>query len=195
LQQLKLENIVNSIRLVYQRGLNQIGSGQMPRQSLTYTFATIADDAIKTGARLFEQRIGLDVYHVRILRLIDNVPGITFTQLANQTRLERSATSRSLQRLIKAGLVERTNDANDARQFHLSATPKGRALRRKSDPLTNEMEDLMLQSLNAREREVFLTALDKISHWITDGYRDAVSHRFPELEQSSAPKRVRQKAD
>ena len=166
----------------------------MPRQSLTYTFATIADDAIKTGTRLFEQRIGLDVYHVRILRLIDNQPGITFTQLANQTRLERSATSRSLQRLIKAGLVERTNDANDARQFHLTATPKGRALRRKSDPLTDEMEDLMLQYLNARERDAFLTALDKIARWINDGYRDAVSHRFPEPEQIPAPKRAKQKA-
>jgi DNA-binding MarR family transcriptional regulator len=193
LQQLIAENIVNPTRLVYHGELNHIGSGRMPRQSLTYTFATIADDAIKTGTRLFEERIGLDVYHVRILRLIDNLPGITFTQLANQTRLERSATSRSLQRLIKAGLVERTNDANDARQFHLIATPKGRALRRKSDPLTNELEDLMLQSLNAREREAFVTALDKIAHWINDGYQNAVSQRFPEPAQPPAPKQARQK--
>ena len=162
----------------------------MPRQSLTYTFVTIAEDAIKTGTKLFEQRIGLDVYHVRILRLIDDRPGITFTQLANQTRLERSATSRSLQRLIKAGLVERTNDIADARQFHLVATSKGRALRRKSDPLTNEMENLMLQSLNALEREAFLITLDKIANWINNGYRHAVSRRFPEVEEDMARGRV-----
>ncbi len=151
-------------------------------QSLTYTFATIAEDAIKTGTRLFEQRVGLDVYHVRILRLIDDQPGITFTQLANRTRLERSATSRSLQRLIKAGLVERTNNADDARQFHLTATAKGRSLRRKSDPLTNEMESLMLQSLNDCEREAFLASLDKIAYWVNGGYREAVSRKFPDPE-------------
>ena len=151
----------------------------MSRQSLTYMFASIAGDAIKTGTRLFEQRIGLDVYHVRILRLIDDQPGITFTQLANQTRLERSATSRSLQRLIKAGLVERTNDAGDARQFHLVATPEGQALRHKSDPLTIGMESLMLQSLNDAERAAFLASLDKIARWVDDGYKDAVSQKFP----------------
>ena len=161
----------------------------MPRQSLTYTFATIADDAIKTGTRLFEQRVGLDIYHVRILRLIDNQPGITFTQLADQARLERSATSRSLQRLIKAGLVERTNDDRDARQFHLTATAKGRSLRRKADPLTREMEGLMLQALDAGERESFLSTLDKIAHWVDDGYREAVGRRFPEVRHESVPRK------
>ncbi len=167
----------------------------MPYQSLTYTFATIAEDAIKTGTRLFEQSLGLDVYHVRILRLIDDQPGITFTPLANQTRLDRSATSRSLQRLIKAGLVERFNDTADARQFHLVATAKGRALRRKSDPLTSEMERLMLQTLDAHEREAFLETLNKIADWVNNGYRDAVKQRFPEAiaptELATAKKAVR----
>jgi DNA-binding MarR family transcriptional regulator len=152
----------------------------MQKQSLTYTLATIADDAIKSGSRLFEQRIGLDVYHVRILRLIDDSPGITFTQLASQTRLERTATSRILQRLIKPGLVERTNDATDARQFHLTVTPQGHKLRRTSDPLTKELEALMLQPLNENERVAFLAALGKINGWVNSGYRDAVRHSFPE---------------
>lgn len=153
----------------------------MLQQSLTYTLATIADDAIKSGTKLFEQRIGLDVYHVRILRLIDDSPGITFTQLASQTRLERTATSRILQRLIKASLVERTNDAIDARQFHLAVTAKGRKLRRTSDPLTKELEALMLQPLNKNERAAFLSALAKINGWVTSDYREAVNRRFPEL--------------
>ncbi len=148
-------------------------------QSLTYTLVTIAEDAIKSGTQLFERRIGLNVYHVRILRLIDDQPGITFTQLAGQTRLERTSTSRALQRLIKAGLVERLNDAVDARQFHLTVTPKGRKLRRQSDPLTKELEELMLQPLNETERAAFLDALAKINGWVTSGYREAVNQRFP----------------
>ena len=161
----------------------------MPFQSLTYTFATIAEDAIKTGTRLFEQRLGLDVYHVRILRLVDDQPGITFTQLASQTKLERSATSRTLQRLIKAGLVERVNNISDARQFHLTATAQGRALRDKSDPLTQEMESLMLQSLDEGEREAFLACLNKIAAWVGEGYKEAVSHRFPGPGSSPQPKK------
>jgi DNA-binding MarR family transcriptional regulator len=155
----------------------------MQKQSLTYTFATIADDAIKSGTQLFERRIGLDVYHVRILRLIDDAPGVTFTQLASQTRLERTATSRIVQRLIKSGLVVRANDATDARQFHLTVTPKGHKLRRTSDPLTRDLEALILQPLNETERVAFLAALGKINGWVNSGYRDAVSHRFPETSE------------
>jgi DNA-binding MarR family transcriptional regulator len=162
----------------------------MQKQSLTYTLATIADDAIKSGTQLFEQRIGFDVYHVRILRLIDDCPGITFTQLASQTRLERTATSRMLQRLIKLGLVERANDATDARQFHLTATPAGCQLRLKSDPLTKDLEELMLQPLNDKERAAFLSALNKINGWVTSGYRDAAAQRFPELINMFGSERI-----
>ena len=85
----------------------------MLKQSLTYQLASLAEDAIGPGERLFRQRFNLDVHELRVLRLIDDKPGVRFTQLAQMTKVERSATSRILSRLIKAGLVRRRINEDD----------------------------------------------------------------------------------
>ena len=74
----------------------------MLQNSFTYQLASIAEDAITPAAKLFKQRFGLDVRELRVLRLIGDEPGTSFTELAHKTRFERTATSRILSRLIEA---------------------------------------------------------------------------------------------
>ena len=119
----------------------------MQKPSLTYSLVTIADNGIGSAARLFDLRFGRSVQEIRVLRLVRDSPGITFTDLARLTRVERSATSRMLTRLIEAGLVLRTGSLEDARRFTLTITRKGQALCAKADPLTEELEALMLEPL------------------------------------------------
>ena len=120
----------------------------MPVPSLTYQLAAIAGDAIGAAERPFVQRFGRTIHELRVLRLIGDNPDTTFTWLTAATKIERSATSRILARLIKAGLVRREINEADARQFRLRITAKGRALRAKADPLTQELEALILSCLN-----------------------------------------------
>jgi DNA-binding MarR family transcriptional regulator len=166
----------------------------MLRQSLTYQLVSIAEDAIGQGASLFKQRFGLDVHELRVLRLIDDEPGVTFTALAANTKFERSATSRILSRLVKASLVRRRIDAFDARHFQLFATPKGKALRIAADPLSLQLEALVLAPLGAEERRQFLAALAKISDWVKNGFNVEMAKRFPEAHRSPAVKPARRRA-
>jgi DNA-binding MarR family transcriptional regulator len=152
----------------------------MQKPSLTYSLVTIADDGIGSAARLFELRFGRSVQEIRVLRLVRDSPGITFTDLARLTRVERSATSRLLTRLIEAGLVLRTGSPGDARRFPLTITRKGQALCAKADPLTEELEALMLEPLTRAQRETFLAMLERLRAWVGDGYRREVEARFPE---------------
>jgi DNA-binding MarR family transcriptional regulator len=152
----------------------------MLRQSFTYQLASIAEDAVGPAARLFRTRFGLDVHELRVLRLIDDQPGVTFTSLARQTKFERSATSRILSRLIKSGLVRRKIDDNDARQFLLHVTQKGRALRERADPLSLELEALIMSTLTAAERQDFRRILDKLSRWLDSEFPGELQARYPE---------------
>jgi len=163
----------------------------MLRQSLTYQLVSIAEDAIGQGASLFKQRFGLDVHELRVLRLIDDEPGVTFTALAANTKFERSATSRILSRLVNASLVRRRIDPDDARHFQLFATPKGRALRIEADPLSLQLEALVLAPLDAEERRQFLAALAKISDWVKSGFSAEMAKRFPEARRPAAVKPAR----
>ena len=152
----------------------------MLKQSLTYLLTSIAEEGIGGADRLFEQRFGWKVRELRVLRLVRDTPGITFTELAELTRTERSATSRILTRMIKAGLLRRTNDAADARRFTLTATANGDKLCAQADPLSLEFEALMLAPLTARQRQELTTMMERLLAWVTGGYRDRVLQQFPE---------------
>ncbi len=162
----------------------------MLSQSFTYQLASIAENAVTPAARLLEQRFGLDVHELRVLRLIDDQPGVTFTSLAQQTRFERSATSRILSRLVKAGLVERAIDDHDARQFRLRATEAGKALRKGADPLSLEIEGLILSALSDAEQLQFRTILDKLNTWLNVEFIPQLERRFPEAARKTIKKRA-----
>ena len=160
----------------------------MLNRSLTYHLASIAEDGIGNATRIFESRFGWNVYEIRVLRLIRDTPGITFTQLALLTKFERSATSRMLSRLIRAGLVTRTNSLDDARQFTLMVTDARTALCKQADPLSLELEAIMLEPLSVSEREEFRRMLETVLAWIRQGYGEKVAQRFPEARGSKAKK-------
>ena len=163
-------------------------------RSLTYHLASIAEDGIGNATRIFESRFGLNVYEIRVLRLIQDTPGITFTQLAAMTKFERSATSRMLSRLIKAGLVARENSPRDARQFTLTMTDKGANLCAGADPLSLELEGMMLEPLSDAQREAFRSMLATVLAWVREGYAEKVADRFPEAKGIKA-KRSRSRED
>ena len=152
----------------------------MLQQSFTYQLASISENAIKPAAQIFERRFGLHVQELRVLRLIGDHPGVNFTTLAAQTRFERSATSRILSRLIKSGLVRRELDEHDARQFRLFITDKGNRLLGRADPLSLELEDLILSALSPEERQQFRQALDKLSDWLEREFQRQLASRYPD---------------
>ena len=157
----------------------------MLKQSLTYALASIAEEGIGNADRLFRQRFGWNVRELRVLRLVRDTPGITFTALARLTRFERSLTSRILTRMIKAGLIERIGVEGDGRQYTFVMTAEGERLCAEADPLSLEMEAMMLAPLTAEQRESLAGMMDALLGWVTDGYRARILERFPE---AGAPK-------
>ena len=157
----------------------------MLKQSLTYALASIAEEGIGNADRLFEQRFGCDVRELRVLRLVRDTPGITFTALARLTLFERSATSRILTRMIKAGLIGRIGVEGDGRQYTFVMTDAGERLCAEADPLSLEMEELMLAPLTGEQKETLSEMMDAVLAWVTGGYRARILERFPE---AGAPK-------
>lgn len=162
----------------------------MLKQSFTYQLASIADNAIEPAARLFEHRFGLDVHELRVLRLIDDQPGVTFTSLAQQTRFERSATSRILSKLVKSGLAVREIDDHDARQFRLRVTEAGKALRKRADPLSLEIESLILSALSESEQKQFHKILEKLNLWLNVEFQPKLESRYPDAARKQPKSRM-----
>ncbi len=149
----------------------------MIEQSLTYALSSIVEDGIGAANEMFIARFGWSVRELRVLRLVRSNPGVTFTLLAERTKLDRSLTSRTLTRLIRAGLIERKGSPDDARTYALQLTSAGEALCREADPLTAEFEALMLAPLSEVERKAFVGMVDAVRNWVQGEYIREVAAR------------------
>jgi DNA-binding MarR family transcriptional regulator len=141
-----------------------------PERYLTYRIDVLSTGAIRMANAIYEERCGLGVRELRVLRLVDDQPGITFSELVEQTKLERSLTSRLLNKLIRDGLVQRELAREDARQFKLKTTKAGVKRRKAASVVGEALERHLLKPLSDAQRETLIASLEILTEWV---YGDA----------------------
>lgn len=141
-------------------------------ERLTYKLNIVAQEAIAANDAIFLKETGCRIRDLRVLRLIDDTPGTTFAEIAKTTGFDRSLTSRIIQALIGAGLIERENSNEDARVFLLSTTPKGKEVRQVARRLSDRLEIILTDPLSAQELRAFNEILARLGSWVTsEDYR------------------------
>ncbi len=97
------------------------------------------------------------------------------TELAERLRLPKDTTSRILQTLLQAGLVERAIDTVDSRRTRLEATPTGQTLHAEVKQSVEEMLGPLLESLGSARQEQFLALLETLSDQLTASPKTQIS--------------------
>ena len=145
-------------------------------ERLTYRLNIVAQEAIQANDEIFLRETGCRIRDLRVLRLIDDRPGTTFAEIAKITGFDRSLTSRIIQNLIGAGLIERENSTEDARVFLLSTTPKDKDVRQVARRLSDRLEVILTDPLSSQEMRAFNEILARLGAWVTsEDYRDALA--------------------
>jgi DNA-binding MarR family transcriptional regulator len=142
---------------------------------LTYLLEIIADEAIAGNDAIFVRALGYSIREMRVLRIVDDTPGTTFVEIWEKSGLERSLSSRILQKLIGDGLLTRTASGTDARKYHLSTTPKGQALRQRGRAISDALEALLLDPFPAADRTRLFEQIERLGTWVrSEDYRTAL---------------------
>lgn len=150
-------------------------SGIFKNERLTYRLNIVAQEAISANDEIFLKETGCRIRDLRILRLIDDAPGTTFAEIAKITGFDRSLTSRIIQNLLGAGLIERKNSSEDARVFLLSTTDKGKEIRQVARRLSDRLEIILTDPLSAQELKALDGILLRLGSWVTsEEYREAL---------------------
>ena len=98
---------------------------------------TIANDLrpvllrLSRGLRQETEQLGITSRQVTLLWLIREHPGLSLRQLAAEERVSAPAVSGIVDRLEKAGLIERVRDVDDRRRVGLTLTDDGERLLRR----------------------------------------------------------------
>jgi DNA-binding MarR family transcriptional regulator len=145
-------------------------------ERLTYKLNIVAQEAITANDEIFLKETGCRIRDLRVLRLIDDAPGTTFAEIAKITGFDKSLTSRIIQNLIGAGLIERENSSEDARVFLLSTTPKGKETRQVARKLSDRLEVILTDPLSTQELRALNEILARMGSWVTsEDYRAALA--------------------
>jgi DNA-binding MarR family transcriptional regulator len=108
------------------------------------------------------ESLGITSRQVTLLWLIRSHPGLSLRQLAAEERISAPALSGHVDRLVKAGLVERVRDASDRRRVGLELTEEGnRVLKRVRARRTSWLVE-RLQGLEPAEIEAVEAAIEPL---------------------------------
>lgn len=89
-----------------------------------------------------------------VLLLLWQQPGIRLSTLATQLGVERPTVTRMVQRLERAGLVERTRDPQDGRAWRVSPTPRSRLLEAGVRHAWRQVDERIIERLGVSDAEL-----------------------------------------
>lgn len=125
---------------------------------LPYRLSVLSNRISAHIARIYETRFGLAIPEWRVIAVLAKRPGLSATEVAQRTAMDKVAVSRAVSSLLDAGRIERDTDADDRRKSVLRLTDAGRAVYEAVAPQALAYEQKLLESLRADERQ----ALDRL---------------------------------
>ena len=125
---------------------------------LPYRLSVLSNRISQDIARLYAERFALSVTEWRILAVLGRYPGLSATQLAERTAMDKVAVSRAVTSLLACGRLKRRLHGADRRRSVLQLSAKGYQVYDEVAPLALAYEQRLLEGLQADER----AALDRL---------------------------------
>ncbi|OMD78742.1 MarR family winged helix-turn-helix transcriptional regulator [Paenibacillus odorifer] len=102
----------------------------------------------------------------QILRLINAQEQCTSTYLAESFCVGKSSITAIINRLVQAGIIERTRDENDRRQVYLSMSEHGKKIFEAAETQVHEVISPYLFHFEEKDIEMFVMMFEKLANLI-----------------------------
>ena len=116
-----------------------------------YRLAVFSDDVSRSMAQLYGGRFNLSRQEWRIVAALGERSGLTAKELAEYSTLDKTQVSRAGARLLREGLILRSEDREDRRHRRHRLSAKGRRVYREIVPLVMAREAYLLSALSRSE--------------------------------------------
>jgi MarR family transcriptional regulator for hemolysin len=158
----------------------------MSNQSVEHLFGFLLNDISRLMRTQFDDRardLGLTRSQWRVMVFLARSEGINQAGLADLIELDRMTLGRMVDRLEASGWVERRPDASDRRAYRLYLTDAARPLLDRMILLANDLQEIALDGLSAKDRETLRGLLNAIMNNLTarQSARNAASEEIPRL--------------
>lgn len=129
---------------------------------LPYRLSVLSNRLSDAIAREYSQRFALGVTEWRVMAVLGRWPGLTASQVAQRTAMDKVAVSRAVARMLEAGRLSRVADAGDRRRALLRLSPEGQAIHDQVVPQARAFERRVFDGVSRAERESLFRLLDRL---------------------------------
>jgi len=146
---------------------------KMPRRSkpselvldrfLPYRLSVLSNRISQAIAREYGRRFDLGVTEWRVIAVLARSRGLSPSEIAQRTAMDKVAVSRAVAALTAAGRVARAAHGADGRRAVIALSAKGRAVYRQVAPLALAYERRLLGALAADERRQLDRILERLA--------------------------------
>lgn len=131
------------------------------------SFGFLVTDVTRLLRTLFDRRaarFGLTRAQWRALKRLHHAQGITQNELAEFLEMEPIAVGRVIDRLQKAGFVERRADPQDRRCWRLHLTTKAHAVVDDMEDISAELFKQAQRGISAADMKIVMAAFARMKH-------------------------------
>ncbi|MGM0659445.1 MAG: MarR family winged helix-turn-helix transcriptional regulator [Pseudomonadota bacterium] len=129
---------------------------------LPYRLSVLSNRVSQGIAETYEQRFGLSVTEWRVIAIIGRYPGLSATEVAQRSAMDKVAISRAVRRLLDQGRIEREPSDADRRARHLHLSRSGKEIYDEIVPAALAYEKRIRGALSAEENRMLERLMEKI---------------------------------
>lgn len=122
----------------------------------------LAERLSRRLALVYGERFGLTIPEWRILAHLSQRDGVSVREVRMRVRMDKVKVTRAAHRLEQAGLVTKTQNADDRRLVCLALTDAGKRRMAELVPYVTDFHERLMGVLDDDERQAFLKALAKL---------------------------------
>ncbi|MCE2944184.1 MAG: MarR family winged helix-turn-helix transcriptional regulator [Lysobacteraceae bacterium] len=139
---------------------------------LPYRLSVLSNRISSDIARLYDKRYGLSIPEWRVIAVLAKRPGLSATEVAHRTAMDKVAVSRAVSALLDDGRIQRDMDDDDRRRSVLRLSDAGRAIYAEVAPQAMAYEQRLLDALKPDERQALDRLLARMEQWTERAGRD-----------------------
>lgn len=129
---------------------------------LPYRLSALSNRVSGAIARMYSERFGLSVTEWRVIAVLGRYPGLSASEVAQRTAMDKVAVSRAVARLLESGRLQRDTDGDDRRRSVLKLSRAGYRVFDQVAPMAIAFEKRLLDGISAEERALLFRLLDRL---------------------------------
>lgn len=129
---------------------------------LPYRLSVLSNRISRSIADGYEERFQLTLPEWRVMAILGEDTDLSAGQVAERTAMDKVAVSRAVNRLLKAGRIERHFANEDKRRSVLALSKEGESIYREITPIALNYEAHLLEQFSPEETDVLNTLLEKL---------------------------------